>query len=106
MKYNYAKSELREVIKILATGENDVRKRLISIASMIKLKESDFPTELQKDWTWIIKSLTKKGPQYLSNGKILFPSIENTMKSVRNSTGSRIAERIFNLYINLSNSDQ
>jgi len=106
MKYDYTKSELREVIRILATGKHDVRKRLISIAGIVKLNENDFPPELQKDWTWIIKSMTKKEPRYLSNGKMLFSSIENTMRNIRNSTGSKIAERIFNLYYKLQDNNQ
>ena len=52
------------------------------------------------------KNMTKEEPRYLSNGKMLFSSIENTMKSIHNSTGSKIAERIFNLYINLQDSNK
>ena len=106
MKYNYPTSELREAVKILATGEKDVRKRIVSIAAIAKLNENDFPNELKEDWNWIIKNMTKEEPRYLSNGKMLFSSIENTMKSIHNSTGSKIAERIFNLYINLQDSNK
>jgi hypothetical protein len=101
MKHGYAKSELREVIKTLVMGEKDVRKRLISIASMVKLNENDFPVELKEEWKWIIFNLTKKEPLYLSNGEMQLSSIENTMRSIHNSTGSKIAERIFQLYLKL-----
>ncbi|MBK9411820.1 MAG: hypothetical protein IPN61_00025 [Bacteroidetes bacterium] len=79
---------------------------VVKIATFAKLNENDFPNELKEDWNWIIKNMTKEEPRYLSNGKMLFSSIENTMKSIHNSTGSKIAERIFNLYINLQDSNK
>ena len=104
MKYNYAKSELREAVKILATGEKDVRKRLCSIAGIIKLNDNNFPTELRMEWKWILENLTKKEPEYLKNDKMLFSSIENTMRNMKNRSGSVIAEKIVNLYFKLQNS--
>lgn len=62
------------------------------------LKESDFPHDLQAEWRWVLKELTKSGPMKDSEGKVLVGSVENTMKKIRNSTGSKIASRIYELY--------
>ena len=102
IKNNYAKSVLREVIKELATGEKDVRKRICSNDVIFeKLKEQDFPEALREEWKWIIQNVKMKEPRYLSNGKMIRSNIENTMDDIRNSTASKIAERIFEIYFKL-----
>lgn len=53
--HSYARGKLREAIFSLATGPGDIRKRLIQAhnAFFIRLKNNQFPVELQSDWKWI-----------------------------------------------------
>jgi hypothetical protein len=99
MKYRYSKIELQESIKTLATGEEDIHGRLISILQIIKLNENDFPVELREDWTSISTSI-KNGQLYL-NTKEKLSSIQHEEIKILNESASKIAEMIFNLYINL-----
>lgn len=65
--------------------------------AMIMLTEKDFPLELQKDWLWIIKELTKFGPLKGFNNNITTGAVANTLRKIRNSTGVKIAKKIYEL---------
>jgi hypothetical protein len=84
-----------EAVKHLCTGRGDVRSRLkVSGVDLIFLRAEDFPEHLRDDFNWIIKQLTKyksEIPKYEGN-------IDATMRRIKNSTGQKIAERIFKLY--------
>ena len=97
-QYPYAKEKLCVVMHELAAGKEDVRSRLLN-AFMIfhTLKVDDFPLEFREEWKWIEGQLTKYGPLCDCNGKEILGSAENTMRRIRNSTGKRIAEKIFNI---------
>ena len=103
-KYSYTKEKLGVTIKALATSPDHVRKRLCkSYIIFVTLTEKDFPIELRDDWKWIVKELNRYNPMYNINGDIIMGSVENTMRRVRNSTGVKIAERIYNVYTKLKN---
>ena len=72
------------------------------ITIFITLNEMDFPTEHRKDWRWVMYELTKSGPLFDVEGNIWRGSVENTMKSVRRSTGFKIAKKIHELYWSIS----
>lgn len=85
-------------MRTLATGKGDVRGRLLgAFMSLHTLDEEDFPEELKKDWVWIIKQLTKFGPVLDHKGEVRRGSVENTMSKIKNTTGSKIAGRIFDI---------
>ncbi len=79
----------------LAIGKGDVRDRLRVVAlDLFPLLETDFPEELRDDFKWVKTQMTKyesEYPQFTGN-------VEVTMRRIRNSTGQKIAERIFELY--------
>ena len=103
-QYSYTKEKLAATIEALATDPDDVRKRLSkSYILFCALTENDFPVELQEDWKWIMKELNKYDPRYNIKGEIIKGSVENTMRRVKNSTGVKIAERIFSLYKKINN---
>lgn len=82
----------------LATGRGDVRARLLgAFMSFHTLNEDDFPEKYKKDWEWIMKQLTKCGPLLDHKGDVWRGSVENTMNKIKNSTGEKIAEKIFNI---------
>ena len=103
MQYSYAKQKLAVTIQALSTDPDDVRKRLSkSYILFHMLTEEDFPTELQKDWKWIMKELIRFGPYYM-RGVMLRNSVENTMWRVKNKTGVKIAEKLYHLYNKINN---
>lgn len=84
--------------KQLATGSGDVRKRLqAAVVTLLPLQEQEFPEELRKDFRWVISQSTK----YQSKMPEIRGDLEGTMRRIRNSTGQRIAERIFDIYSRL-----
>lgn len=81
-------------IRHLATGQGDVRSRLGVVGQTLEpLREKDFPVTLRAaDFRWVMNQLTRHEPM-LNEGRILA-----TMNRVKNSTGQRIATRIFEIY--------
>ncbi len=81
-------------VQSLATGPGDVRSRLENaFLSIVVFQENDLPKEIQKDFSWVVKSLTKKESRYLNEG-----SLHSTLAQIKNVTGSKIAKRIFAMY--------
>ena len=82
-------------VQELCIGEGDVRARLIvAIGTLMPLNSFEFPKSLNRDFEWIMEQSTKYKsdlPEYQSD-------LETTMKKIRNSTGKKIAERIFKIY--------
>ncbi|GGX09623.1 hypothetical protein [Undibacterium macrobrachii] len=82
-------------VEQLCIGQGDVRKRLItSILTLIPLRECEFPECVQMDFDWVIRESTKyksKYPQFQGD-------LEVTMMRIRNTTGQKIAQRIFHIY--------
>lgn len=97
--YFYTYEKLSAAVRCLATHPGDVRKRLAdAYLAFHTLTEKDFPKEYRKDWTWIMKELTKYGPLVNNKGEVWRGSVDNTMRRVKNKTASPIAERILNLF--------
>ncbi len=95
---NQAESVVERVyqaIEHLCIGRGDVRERLKGAAlHLIFLCEDDFPEHLRVDFIWIRTQVSRyksQIPEYEGN-------IDATMKRIKNSTGEKIAERIFKLY--------
>lgn len=79
----------------LCIGRGDVRSRLIpAIETLSPLSESEFPVNLQKDFAWIMKESTK----FQSDIREHRSDLEVTMRRIQNSTGEKIAQRIFDMY--------
>lgn len=98
---NKAESVIQRVflaVEQLCTGPGDVRKRLVpAVMTLLVLQKHEFPNELQNDYEWIISESTK----YESKAPERRGDIEETMLRIRNSTGEKIAKRIFQLYSKL-----
>jgi hypothetical protein len=87
-------------VQDLCIEEGDVRARLIvSISTLMPLNPDEFPEALRKDFEWVMLQSTKHEstfPEHRSN-------LEVTMKKIRNSTGKKIAEKIFRIYSEIQN---
>ncbi len=95
---SYVAEKLQEAVEILCIGQGDVRSRLEEAFMSLPLFSSDFPPEFQADWEWIEKQMTKYGPVVGKDGRVSMSSVKHTMGRIRNRTGQKIAQRIFNLY--------
>jgi hypothetical protein len=103
-KYFYVKEKLSQAVYSLAVLPGDVRNRLrLAFLTFHTLRQDDFPLALQKDWLWIKKQLTRFGPVYDYKGDVAVGSVDNTMRIIRNSTGVKIAKRIYNLNMEIEN---
>ena len=101
--YFYAREKLFDAVYSLVVGQKDVRSRLVNAYMQCHtLKAEHFPDELKKDWTWIQRELAKHGHVRNYKGEIQTGSVENTMNTIKNKTGSKIARKIFDLYCELS----
>lgn len=94
-EYMYAKEKLNSAIKILAIGKGDVRSRLWDAYLVFHtLQESNFPHEFIKDYKWIMSELTKFNPDEDYTEEGIVPA---TLRRIKNSTGSKIALRLYEL---------
>ena len=95
---NYALEKLSHAVYYLAVGGGDVRQRLkTAYMEFHPVSEEDFPPHLRDDWKWIITQLTRYGPVHRSDGKVWIGAVDNTLSRIKNSTGVKIAQRIFAL---------
>ena len=60
---------------------------------------NEFPQHLQADYLWVMKELTK----YPSEHPNIYGPVEATMRRIKNSTGKKIAARIFAMYAEIQN---
>ena len=106
-RYSYTREKFYVTMRTLATEPGDVRTRLLSaFMTFHTLKKDDFPEEFKEDWEWIMKQLTKFGPLLDHKNEVWRGSVENTMNKIRNRTGEKIAERIFNIGWGLHTNDK
>ncbi len=95
----YAHQLLSRTVDTLATGPGDVRSRLLdAFAVFHPLTPDHFPEPLRKDFEWIMKQLTKRGPYINSDGEVQKGSVQVTLQHMRNSTGIKIAEKLLQLH--------
>ena len=95
-KNRRCREKFHAAIYSLAVGEGDVRDRLRGAYRYLQmLSEKDVPPHLRNEWASILKTLTRFGPEVDSDGTVYRKSIDHTLSRIRNSTGRKIAERIW-----------
>jgi len=98
-KYDHAVEKLTDTLKCLATHPGDARERIVAAYNSFgHLRAEEFPEECRGDWDWIRKEITISGPFTDSQGKVWRSSVENTMKTVRKVTASKVAKKLYELY--------
>jgi hypothetical protein len=81
------------------THQGDARARIIGCHLCFHtLREEDFPEDLRADWRWIINTIAKAEPMVGADGQVLRGRVEMTMRSCKNVTAARVAERLWKLY--------
>lgn len=97
-KNRRCREKFHVALHLLAVSEGDVRSRLTEAYRHLRsLRDEDVPEELRAEWTSILRSLTRYGPEVGSDGTLFQSAIKHTMARIRNRTGKRIAERIYTL---------
>jgi len=101
--HRYAYEKFSSALGSLAIGPGDVRGRLwAAYLHFHPVREKHLPDDLHEDYQWVLQQLTRYGPARGRDGKIILDSIQETLRRIRNSTGSRIAERILRIYSQLN----
>ena len=105
--HHYAVEKLTATIEALATGHGDARSRVASAFLIFHtLRPEDFPPERQKDWERLMDEITKHGPVLDGHGRPRVGSVDNTMSRIRNTTASRVAQKLYELYWVVSENQQ
>jgi len=61
----YAADKFNEAVEVLATGQGDVRDRLLGAFRCIgPVHEGDIPVKLRDDYKWVMKMLTRGKAKY------------------------------------------
>jgi hypothetical protein len=94
---SYASLRLCEAVRHLATNPGDVRARLWAATEDLWLvSPQELPAELRTDFQWVQEMMTKYEPQLSHEG-----TIRATLRRMRNNTGVKIAEKIFEIHRSL-----
>lgn len=105
--HSYAVEKLTDALECLATLPGDVRERLlVAYECIVPLEEIDLPAYLHKDWQWVFQQLTRYGPVFDHKGVLREGSVQHTLRRIKNSTGSKIAQRIYQIYWSVSKNTQ
>lgn len=103
LNYFYAYEKFNDALYSLATGPYDVRQRLRSAYWHFRpVNKKHLPEQLHDDYQWVLNQLTRFEPVIGRDGKVLRGAVEETLNRIRNSTGSKIAERILHIYHKLN----
>jgi hypothetical protein len=101
--YSYAIEKLTTAVGCLATHPGDARHRIIAASSVFNVvRASDLPPDLREKWLKVIAEATKFGPILKSNGEVFRSPVENTMNRRKNSTASKLAKAIYEIYWDIS----
>ena len=94
---HYPLEKFREAVHDLATGTGDVRSRLlVAYGRFWHLTTDRFPSSMRRDVAWIRRQLTQGTP--IGNRD----RVRTALARMRNTTGAKIAKRIFRVYDSLS----
>ena len=88
-----------QAVEHLCTAPGDVRTRLDgAVMTLLPLQVREFPEHLQGDFKWILSQSTKYRSEWPHEG-----DLKATMRRIKNSTGEKIAKRIFRVYSEIQN---
>ena len=94
--YIYMYGKLSEAVHRLAVGEGDIRSRLMWASEYLNMVSRDMlPPQLQEKWDAICNDLSKFPAEQDKTAR------EMTLRRIRKSTGSKIAQKILSLYVEM-----
>lgn len=78
--------------------EGDVRKRLRGAHRYLSvLLEDEVPLQFRTEWRQILSALTQRGALLGPGDVVQKSALDHTLDSMRNTSGRKIAERIYRL---------
>ena len=96
--YSRCREKFSAAIYRLAVAEGDVRSRLLSAYRILRtLQDEEFPPQLRDEWIQVKAAITRLGPQVDQQGVAGKSDADYTLSKIKNSTGRKIAERIYRL---------
>lgn len=82
----------------LAVAEGDVRERLRGVYRHLRmLSDEELPPDLREEWAAVLRALTCRGPELGPDGSTYQNALNHTLSRMKNSTGRKIAERVYAL---------
>lgn len=101
--YKYAYEKFVAALESLATRTGDVRERLAgAYFHFHTVRDKHLPGYLQHDYQWVLKQLMRYDPVVGPDGIVIRNSLDETLRRIRKSTGTKIAKRIFEIYWHLN----
>jgi hypothetical protein len=110
-RYSYALEKYGRAVYDLATGEDEIRRRLLPIfqGDLLTITPEHLPQKLREDYRWVMEQITKYGEKYpgynthleSSDGRYdhLIPTrLESTLFRIRRATGAEVARRVFRIW--------
>jgi hypothetical protein len=110
-RYSYALEKFSRAVYSLATGEPEIRQRLLPIfqGDLLCISPEHLPPQLRNDYQWIEKQITKYDEKYpgyskhfeSSDGRYdhLIPTkLEAMLHRIRRATGAKIARKLFHIW--------
>lgn len=110
-QYSYALEKFSVAIYNLATGKDEIRRRLLPIfqGELLSIELKDLPPKLRDDYQWIIEQVTKfdeKYPGYnehlrTSDGRhdhLIPTKLEATLYRIRRATAAKVARKLFDIW--------
>lgn len=98
MKVYYAKEKLAKAVYCLATGSEDIKKRLwYAYLSFHTLTEDHFPDDMKNRWKELSESLKSEEPTLNKEGEPIKGRVENTIDKLTIEKCCDIAKQIVDL---------
>lgn len=110
-RYNYELTQFRRAIHTLATGEGDVRERLLIIfqGDLATINPERLPEKVQGDYSWIKNQIMKYEEKYDGHNLkfktednsldyLMHTKIQSSQYRIHNKTGSKIARKIYKIW--------
>jgi Ni2+-binding GTPase involved in maturation of urease and hydrogenase len=110
-RYNYALEKFSRAVESLATGGDEIQRRLLPIfqGDLLMITPEDLPPKLQEDYKWIKKQVTKYDEKYPGQRKrfesvdgrydhLMPTKLEATLSRIRRATGVKVARKLFHIW--------
>ena len=100
---SYLLESFPKAARHLATGEGDARERVwLAYLAIHHFQPELLPENLRDDFVWVRRQLTKRNPErneVVRGSKVHEEGlIEANLRTMKNRTASKIAERIYTIY--------
>jgi len=110
-QYSYAWEKFGRAIYSLATGKDEIRRRLLVIFQddLLVITPEHLPDRIRGDYQWIMHQLTKYDEKYLGERKyfssndgrydyLISSKLEATLFRIRRNTAVKVAEKLFYIW--------